>query len=78
MVEAYPVERELLLNFSTRYPPDEDEPVRAVKPLGWGLSLLGGTYTETLTGLHKDDIIVSGPFMLRQVATTDQLTPQPQ
>lgn len=75
--EAYQVGREIVLSFSSRYPPDEDEPIRAVQPLGWGLSLLGGTYTETLTGLHKDTITVSGPFILRRVVTTNTLTPQP-
>ncbi len=76
--EAYAVGREIVLRFSDRYPSDADEPVRAVKPIGWGISLLGGTYTETLTGLHKEAITVSGPFILRQVVTTGELMPQPQ
>jgi len=75
--EAYAVTREIKLGFSDRYPPDEDLPERAVTPAGWGFELLGGYYTEKLTGLHKDDIKVQGPFILRKVAGTDTLTPIP-
>ena len=75
VVEAYAVTRQITLDFSDRYPPDEDLPERAVTPAGWGVDLLGGYYTETLTGLHKDDITVHGPFILRRVVTTDTLTP---
>ena len=74
VVEAYPVSRQIELVFLDRYPPDEDLPERAVTPAGWGLELLGGYYTETLSGLHKDDITVHGPFILRRVVTTDTLT----
>lgn len=73
--EAYQVTRSITLEFSSRYPPDDDLPERAVPPAGWGLDLLGGVYTETLQGLHKDAITVSGPFILRRVVTTDTLTP---
>jgi|GEM_PF-3046344 len=74
-VEAYEVTRTITLNFSDRYPPDEDLPLRAVKPAGWGDFLLGGTYTEIIKGLHKytNGIKVSGPFTLRRVVTTDNL-----
>lgn len=75
VVEAYAVTRQITLDFSSRYPPDEDLPVRAVTPAGWGVDLLGGYYTETLTGLHKDPITVHGPFILRRVVTTNKLTP---
>jgi hypothetical protein len=75
VVEAYAVTRTINLSFSDRYPPDTDLPERAVKPAGWGFDMLGGYYTETLTGLHKDAITVSGPFIMRRVVTTDTLTP---
>jgi len=65
--EAYPINREIKIEFNDRYPPDEDKPEWPRPPFGWGESLLGGTYTETLKGLHKDDIKVSGPFILRRV-----------
>jgi len=74
--EAYAVTRDITLSFSSRYPPDEDLPQRAVPPAGWGFDMLGGYYTETLTGIHKDPITVHGPFTLRRVVRTDTLTPQ--
>jgi hypothetical protein len=46
-----------------------------VTPAGWGDTLLGGYYDETLTGLHKDPLRVYGPFILRKVVNTDTLTP---
>ena len=64
------------LEFSNRYPPDEDLPERAVAPAGWGDSLLGGYYSETLMGLYKHEIKVRGPFIMRRVVTTDTLTSQ--
>ena len=33
----------------------------------------GGTYTETLTGLHKNDIVVEGTFRLARIADTPVL-----
>ena len=77
VVEAYEVTRAITLEFSSRYPADEDLPERAVPPAGWGSTLLGGYYTETLNGLHKDPITVHGPFILRKVADTATLTPAP-
>jgi hypothetical protein len=76
VVEAFEVTRTISLDFSNRYPADEDLPERSVTPAGWGSTLLGGYYTETLAGIHKDDITLHGPFILRKVADTDTLTPQ--
>lgn len=73
VVEAYEITRVITLEFSDRYPSDEDLPGRDVKPAGWGLDMLGGYYTETLTGIHKDAITVHGPFILNRVVTTDTL-----
>jgi hypothetical protein len=55
-----------------------DDPTRPVpgpdaNPLGWGDSLVGGVYRETLTGLHRDPISVEGPFVLRRVSITGEL-----
>jgi hypothetical protein len=75
VVEAYEVTREIALDFDDRYPPDEDLPVRAVEPAGWGFDLVGGYYEETLEGLYRHEIKVRGPFILRRVVTTDTLTP---
>ena len=70
--EAYAIEREIAVEFGTRYPPDEDLTER-VPPPGWGASMLGGTYTETLTGLHKTPIKVQGSFVLQRVSEADHL-----
>ena len=70
--EAYEIKRNITITFDSRYPPDSDQPARTAPP-GWGYSMLGGTYTETLTGLHNDPISVSGPFLLQRVASTAKL-----
>jgi hypothetical protein len=45
-------------------------------PAGWGDALLGGSYAETITGLHKDPIRVSGRFDLRRVSNVAVLNVQ--
>jgi hypothetical protein len=62
--EVYTVTREFELRFS---PP----PTNA--PPGYGYNLIDGTYRETLTGLHRTNIVVSGPFRLQRIATTGVL-----
>ncbi|MBK1833600.1 hypothetical protein [Roseibacillus ishigakijimensis] len=39
----------------------------------WGVSLLSGTFTETLDGLHKQDLQTQGDFILRKVSDLDTL-----
>ena len=72
--EAYTVTRTITLEFDARFPPDTDLDERTVTPAGWGHTILGGYYKETLVGLHKEDIIVRGPFVLRRVVSTETLT----
>lgn len=43
---------------------------------GWGATVLGGTYTETVTGLHKDPLTVTGTFELRRVSEIGSITTQ--
>ena len=33
-----------------------------------GSTIIGGTYTETITGIHKDPIEMSGSFELRRAS----------
>jgi hypothetical protein len=61
--EAYRVERVLTLTFDLG---DGGE-------LGAGYADAGGTYTEVVTGLHKNDIVATGRFELRHAAATDVL-----
>lgn len=48
------------LTFDTIPKKNPDNP-----PPGWGVSLLGGTYTETVTGLTKGPIKTQGDFTLK-------------
>lgn len=41
---------------------------------GWGTQVIGGTYSETFTGLHKEAIQVSGTFELRRVSEIGAIT----
>jgi hypothetical protein len=45
--------------------------------LGWGSTVLGGTYTETLSGLHKAALTVTGTFELRRVSELGSITTTP-
>lgn len=66
------VTRALRLSFSSRYPADDRLPEGSAPP-GWGVTRLGGRYRETLTGLHRNPLSVSGSFELERIATTDRL-----
>lgn len=49
-------------------------PPEGVSSIGWGSSVIGGTYTEILRGLHRDALVVSGTFVLRRVSETGSIT----
>ena len=40
---------------------------------GWGDSTLGGTFAESITGLHRNPIFTSGTFRLRRASTVTVL-----
>jgi hypothetical protein len=42
---------------------------------GWGSSVIGGTYEETMTGIYKDPLILSGSFELRRASDIGTLSP---
>ncbi len=65
--ESYTISREFRFGF-TPTPPDGSAAV------GWGASVIGGTYTEILSGLHKQTITVNGTFELRRVSELGALT----
>ncbi len=64
--EAYEVTREVEFDFS------ETDP-KGLNPPDWGDSTVGGTYHETLTGLHRYPIFVSGTFRLQRVSAVSVL-----
>jgi hypothetical protein len=41
---------------------------------GWGSTVLGGTYSETVSGLHRDSLTVLGTFELRRVSEIGSIT----
>lgn len=59
--ESFSVSRLLLLEFTAADPSD-------LNPPGWGDTELGGTYRETITGIHRSAIQVSGNFHLVRVS----------
>jgi len=64
--EAYEVTRHIQFIFS------ETDPTE-VNPPDWGDSVLGGTYFEEITGVHRNPIYVGGTFLLRRVSGVPEL-----
>lgn len=61
--EAYPVTRQLSLVFSPT-------PPAGTSVADYGYQTVGGTYRETITGLHRENLVVQGSFLLQRVSTT--------
>jgi hypothetical protein len=59
--ESFTVTRQVQLTFTSR---DPDGLVLA----GWGDTQLGGIYRETITGLHKQPLLLAGTFRLQQAS----------
>jgi len=70
--EVYRIDRAITLNFSPGYPPDPRS-AAVTAPPGWGQSTIGGTYSETITGLTKDQITVNGYFKVQRVSVKEAL-----
>ncbi len=49
-------------------------PPPTANPAGWGSTVLGGTYSETITGVHRSPIVVTGSFELRRVSDLGAIT----
>ncbi|MCB1559605.1 MAG: hypothetical protein KDI75_00645 [Xanthomonadales bacterium] len=64
--EAYQVVRNVQLIFT------EQDPT-GVTPPGWGSTVLGGEYHESITGLHKNAIFTSGVFRVHRVSAVPVL-----
>ena len=65
--ESYNISRQLSFHF-TPTPPAGSSTV------GWGATVLGGNYTEVITGLHKQSLTVNGTFELRRVSELGSIT----
>lgn len=64
--EAYDFSRSFQMTFS---PTNTAGPT----PSDYGYTTLSGIYRETVRGLHRTDIVTSGPFQLRRVISTPVL-----
>jgi hypothetical protein len=51
-------------------PPEQQAP-------GWGVTVTGGIYRETVTGLHKNPIHAEGFFRIQRVSEVSELDPPP-
>ena len=66
-VESYNLRRTCVFTF-TSSPPDGST------VSGWGTTVYGGTYAETIEGLHKNPLTVGGTFTLRRISEIADIT----
>lgn len=78
MWEAYDIRRDIELEFTDLPPIDTvTDTTTLAQQVGWGSEMWGGYYREVIKGLHKNDITVSGIFIIRHVLPLDEMAPQP-
>lgn len=65
--ESYTIRRTCTFTF-TSSPPDGSTVT------GWGSTVYGGTYSETIEGLHKNPLTVGGTFTLRRISEIASIT----
>lgn len=68
--ESYSINRTCKFTF-TASPPDGSY------VSGWGSTVLGGNYQESITGLHRRTLQVRGTFEMRRVSEVSSLVPTP-
>ena len=66
-IESYTVTRTVKFEFANSSPGTP----------GWGSSVIGGTYSETVTGLHKDELKLTGSFELSRISELGTITVSP-
>jgi hypothetical protein len=64
--EAYQVVREMRLTLT------QDDPLGRTPP-GWGETIVGGMFEESISGLHRNTIFTSGQFRMRRVSAVPVL-----
>jgi hypothetical protein len=65
--ESYDISRALTFTFAATAP-------EGTSATGYGSSVIAGTYAETITGLRKDTLTVTGTLSLRRVSEIGTLT----
>ncbi len=66
--EVNKIERDVILEFNSVPRDNPSNP-----PLGWGITVLGGTYTEQIRGLAKGPIRIQGNFTVNLASDVDLL-----
>ena len=49
-------------------------PIPGASPATWGSTVIGGAYSETITGVHRHPVVVTGTFELRRVSDLGTIT----
>jgi hypothetical protein len=70
-VESYSTTRLIELSFAN------SPPAGGTVTADFGFNLMGGGYRETVTGIHKKPIYLSGTFRLNRVSQIAELNPSP-
>ncbi len=66
--ESYSVTRQVSFTFAAA-------PPAGGSATGWGSSVIGGTYDEVVSGLHKQSVALTGSFELRRASELGALNP---
>jgi hypothetical protein len=66
--ESYDVSRQVSFTFT-------ETPPGGGSATGWGSSVIGGTYGEVVSGLHKQNVTLTGTFELRRASELGTLNP---
>ena len=64
--ESYAISRSISFSFQSS--------LEGVNDPGFGATVLGGTYTEVITGLHKNSIALEGVFLIHRLSDIATLT----
>ncbi len=70
-VESYTIARQVRLEFAA------SPPVGVPPVADFGYNQMGGTYRETISGIHKHPIHIRGTFQLARMSSIAELNPSP-
>ena len=70
-IESYATTRQIEFSFSS------SPPASGPAEPDFGYNVMGGTYRETITGIHKQAIYLSGTFRLSRISQIAALNPSP-
>jgi hypothetical protein len=70
-VESYDITRTCVFTFTAA------PPAGSAAAIGWGSRVIGGTYSETISGIHREPIQLDGTFELRLASEDGTLVTAP-